>query len=608
MKLLVRICTSMAVAAVALTPVFSGSAEGSEMAAGSGQSLTVVEALVPSYTDGSSLSTLYAYSGSLQSGFSTPVPISEPGDGSAAADLVVDGAGDALAVWSASRLYPARSQSGGSLQMPRGVWYARRPAGRSFLLPRQLAAPAPGQFVALAAMSRTGDVAVAYEERGSIYLRRAHGNRDFGAAIVITSGALTSSGPTTRLGYLGFDAAGELLIVSSHAGRIQARFVAPSGRLGKAQSIGPRLSGSEYLPGRLSVAMNARGDAVISWAGDFVLAAYRKPRSRFGPTRRLTPPIPRDSDARPVLANVVMDKRGLAIFGLGIFGGVLGQGLAETSYWDGKGAPSAPTPVGSEVTPEPGMSLAENEAGEAAIAYGGERGAGVGVRFNSQGQPFGSPQMLTADPCPETVRIAVQNERCGGIPTIVGARGRAFFAVTRLSVILRHYVDEYGRVAEIRSLSRAGTTPPRYVSLPEPSLPEPRPAPASVVNISPTTTVDAHGRIHAQVQCGTDEGGCLLRMSVKERAPRRLTLGHLKVRLDGFEQRPITITLSHAGRRELTRQGSLHVRLLTRTTGTYGPALETTYPLSVLDANRGGIELPRRHDRGSLLKNAVSKE
>jgi hypothetical protein len=306
MKLVARICTSAAVIAVALTPVFSGSADSAEMAAGPGQSLTVVETLVPSYTVGSTLSTLYAYSGSLQNGFSVPVPISEPGDGSGSPDLAVDDAGDALAVWSASRLYPEQY-----LQMPRGIWYARSTAGGSFLPPQQLAAPAAGQSIVMAAMSMTGEAAVAYEDRGSIYLQRAPANRDFGPATVVTRGTLTSSESTARLGYLGFDAEGELLIVSSHTDKIQVQFVAPNGKLGKAQLIGPRLSNHEYLPGDLAVAMNARGAAVIAWASGYVFAAYRKPRSRFGPTQRLTPPIPRDSDARPVIANVVIRARHL---------------------------------------------------------------------------------------------------------------------------------------------------------------------------------------------------------------------------------------------------------------------------------------------------------
>lgn len=586
MKLVARICTSVAAVAVALTSVFSGSANSAEMAAGPDQSLTVVETLVPSYTDGSPLSTLYAYSGSLQNGFSVPVPISEPGDGSGSPDLAVDDVGDALAVWSASRLYPARSQYGESLQMPRGIWCAWRPAGSSFLLPRQLAAPAPGPGVAMVAMSKTGEAAVAYEDRGSIYLRRARANRDFGPARVIAGGTLTPIGPTTRLGYVGFDAAGELLIVSSHTDRLQAQFIAPNGRLGKAQLIGPRLSKHEYLPGDLTVAMNARGAAVIAWASNYVFAAYRKPRSRFGPTQHLTPPIPRDSDARPALANAVIDERGLAMFGLGTFGGIAGIGLPEMSYWDGKGAPSEPTSLGSGTTTQPGITLAENKAGEAAVAYLGQQGAGVEVRFNSHGQPFGPSQRMIAGPCPG-VGLAASLEPCGVIPAIVGARDGAFLTVTRPSVIGQHSPDESGRVAEIRSLSPAGVSPPSYVSLPKPPSPEPRSAPASIINVDATTTVDAHGRIHAKVQCGTDEGGCSVSMSVNPEAPRMPILGHRTVRLGGFEERPITITLNHRSRRELARRGSLHVLLLTRTTGTYGPALETTYPLTLLVTRRG---------------------
>jgi hypothetical protein len=470
--------------------------------------------------------------------------------------------------------------------MPRGIWYARSTAGGSFLPPQQLAAPAAGQSVAMAAMSGTGEAAVAYEDRGSIYLRRARANRDFGPATVITGGTLTPIGPTTRLGYVGFDAAGELLIVSTRANRIQTRFIAPNGRLGKAQLIGPQLSKHEYLPGDLAVSMNASGAAVIAWASDYVFAAYRKPRSRFGSTQRLTPPIPRNSDEGPGLANVVMDERGLAMFGLGTYGGIAGLGLPAMSYWDGKGAPSEPTSLGGGTSTQPGMSLAENEADEAAVAYLGQQGAGVEVRLNSNGQPFGPSQKMIAGPCPG-VGLAVTLEPCGVIPAIVGARDGAFFAVTRLPAIGQHSPDESGRVAEIRSLSRAGVSPPSYVSLPEPPFPEPRSAPASIINVDATTTVDAHGRIHAKVQCGTDEGGCSVSMSVNPEAPRMPILGHRTVRLGGFEERPITITLSHRGRQELVRRGSLHVLLLTRTTGTYGPALETTYPLTLLVTRRG---------------------
>jgi hypothetical protein len=575
MKPIVRISMSAAAAAVALTPTLSDRANGATAVAGPGPSLTVVETLIPSYTIGSTLSTLYAYSGSPQSGFSVPVPISEPGDGSGAPDLAVDGVGDALAVWSAARLYRARSGVG--LQLPRGIWYARRPAGGSFLPPRQLAAPAPGQLFAVAAMSNTGEAAVAYEERDSIYLRRARANRDFGRATMVARGTLD---------YVGFDAAGELLIVSSSARRLQARFAMPSGKLGKAQILGPRLSAPEYLRGSVAVAMNARGAAVIAWAGNFVFASYRKPRGRFGPTQRLTPRIPRDSDARPALANVVIDEGGRAIFGFGVFGGIAGLGYAETSAWNGKGAPSAPTPAGGDVAPEPGMSLAENEAGEAAVAFREGPGAGVGVRISSNGQPFGPPQTLAPGNCPATAPIATW-ERCEGIPTLVGAQGGTFFTVLKLPLILQHDTEAFGQMSEIRGLSRTGATPPRYVSLPEPTFPEPPSNPASVVNVGATTNVDAHGRIRAQVQCGTDEGGCYVEMAVRETAPHRLTLGRLSVRLGGFVERSVAITLSRDGRRELARRHTLHVSLLTRTTGTYGPALETAYPLTLVGPHRG---------------------
>ena len=385
-------------------------------------------------------------------------------------------------------------------------------------------------------MSRTGEAVVAYESQGAIFLRRARANRDFGPATLVTRGTL---------GYVGFDAAGELLIVSSRANgprayQLQARFAPPLGKLGKAQTIGSPSPAFEYLPGRLAVAMNAHGATVIAWTENFVLASYRRPRGRFGPTQRLTPPVPRDSDARPALANVVMDEQGRAIFGLGIFGGIVGLGYAETRSWNGKGAPSAPTRVGGDVAPEPGMSLAENGAGEAAAAYSEGFRAGVGVSFSSDGQPFGSPQRLDSGSCLASVLLFVR-ESCEGIPMLVGAQGRNFFTVLKLPVPLQHDTEAFGQMSEIRGLTRAGATPPSYVSSPEPVLPEPRSDPASVVNVGATTTVDARGQIHAQVQCGTDEGGCSVQMAVREAAPRKLTLGRLSVQLGGFVERPVAI-------------------------------------------------------------------
>jgi hypothetical protein len=431
-------------------------------------------------------------------------------------------------------------------------------------------------------MSRTGEAAVAYESQGAIFLRRARANRDFGPATLVTRGTL---------GYVGFDATGELLIVSSRTNgprvyQLQARFAPPLGKLGKEQTIGSPSPAFEHLPGRLAVAMNAHGATVIAWTENFVLASYRRPRGRFGPPQRLTPPVPRDSDARPALANVVMDERGRAIFGLGIFGGIVGLGYAETRSWNGKGAPSAPTRVGGGVTPEPGMSLAENEAGEAAVAYSEGFRAGVGVSFSSDGQPFGSPQRLVPATCPVTALLFVR-ESCEGIPTLVGAQGRNFFTVLKLPVPLQHHTEVFGQMSEIRGLSRVGATPPRYVSLPEPVFSGPRSDPASVVSVGATATVDAHGRIYAQVQCGADEGGCSVQMAVRETAPHRLTLGRLSVRLGGFVERPVAIVLSRAGRRELARRRRLHASLLTRTTGAYGPVLETAYPLTLVGARSG---------------------
>jgi hypothetical protein len=77
-------------------------------------------------------------------------------------------------------------------------------------------------------------------------------------------------------------------------------------------------------------------------------------------------------------------------------------------------------------------------------------------------------------------------------------------------------------------------------------------------------------------------------MTVRETAPHKMTLGRLSVRLgSSFVERPVTIALSRVGRRELARRRTLHVSLLTWTTGTYGPVLETAYPLTLVGAHSG---------------------
>ncbi len=140
----------------------------------------------------------------------------------------------------------------------------------------------------------------------------------------------------------------------------------------------------------------------------------------------------------------------------------------------------------------------------------------------------------------------------------------------------------YAQLVRIRSVSQAGVSPPTTVDLPEFELTQPVLDPASFADFGATTTPDRRARIRGQVQCGTNEGGCSVQISVKEATLSGLTLGHATVQLGYLESRSVAVTLNHRGSRELARRRRLAVRLVTKTLGAYGPALEAVYPLTIL--------------------------
>jgi len=611
MTTVTRISAFMAATALALALVSSGSANATQAVAGPDGSLTVVEDS-GSHEYGSSASTLYTFNGSLRQGFSAPVLLSEQGDEAEAPALAVDGTGDVLAVWSASRTYrehPETLRGPHQLTVPRGVWYAWRPAGGSFSAPQQLAAPAPGQRRVLAAMDQAGEAAVAYEERGSVYLQRARANGSFGPATKVTGGPYRSEAQTARLDYLGFDDAGELFVVSNRAGWIEARFAGPDGKPRRAQVLRPPLPKGGNI-GIVVAAMNGQGRAVIAWADDGGLfGVYRKPGRRFGPRHGLVPS--RQAPAESSLSfstELSMDERGRTVFVVLRTPG--GTGLAPPSFpelieWNGQSKPSTRIPL-YERFPFGGYSVARNEADETAINYGdapSETQLAVDVRFSSNGQPFGPSQMLQSESgligCPyiapnhnsleygsgRTELSIKENLACEESPTLVGASGNTFFAVTGVWWEPHHLT--YAKLVRIRSVSQTSVTPPITINLPEFVLPQAALPPATFADFSASATLDRRARIHGDVQCGSGEGGCSVQISLKETASQHLTVGHATVQLGYLQSRSVAITLNRFGRRELARRGRLEARLVTKTMGMYGSPLETSYPLTILARHRG---------------------
>jgi len=561
---------------VGVTLVWAGSgvAGGISAAVRAGDSLDLLQGVlsVPNYNE-----ELYGSSGSLQGGFSAPRLISEPGDGVESANAAVNGAGDLLVAWDARRNYPRPELDSVRVlprhlvsELPRGIWYAWRPARGSYSAPRELVAPAPGQGRALATMDAAGEAVVAYEERGSVYLRRARADGSFGPATTVAPGDLY---------YAGLDQAGELLVVSGHAGWLQARLAAPMGELGKPQNIG-RLANTETdeIP---QVVMNTLGAAVIA---DGETVAYRKAGRRFGAPQPLAPAATPTSHGTVLgVASVVMDQQGYAYFALAR---TFGEGLAppsvgEASEWDGRASPPIPTPLGSGFLR--GMSLAKNEAGEVALAYG-EGGTGSYVRFSANGQPFGAPQPLgIGGSClntelPELAERAIP--QCEGNLTLVGAEGNAFFGISSFADAA------IGTAFRVRSLSQSGTGPPVYGSPPEYVSPLPRLTPASFADFGPSVIVNAREQLPGEVACGTEEGNCTIRIVVTSAKTPTQMLGTATLHINRWEQRAVAISLNHLGQRRLAHRGSLTARLVTNTTGSYGPSLETTYPLTILRRHR----------------------
>ena len=584
---------------------------------GPGASLTYVESPRLART-----SRLYASTGSLQEGMSAPVAISEPGDNSGLASLAGDSAGDVLAVWDSERNYEGFDRYDVPLSIPRGIWYAWKSAGGVFGPPQQLVAPAPGQGQPRVAMDPSGEAVVGYEDRGSVFIRRARANGAFGAAEPAMQGSLIagsySGWGSTWLDFVGLSNQGELLVVTHRERTLEMRLAAPGGGLSPPQvAPGPsQVSGREAKcctgPHNVVAAMGSRGDAVVAWeeyvnhpSGGVTLqtnAAYRPAGERFGPTQHLTSPESGPASASPTEA--VVDGQGHAILAMiGLRGP---QPIVNVSESDASGVLSTPAFVGTNSDPSYGpstISLAENADDEAALRYAEASGGSTGgypftvfVRFRAGGEALGPPQTLksgTKD-CYELVTGGAQRSYgCSALPTLVGAPEKAFYAV--------YGFEREGPGAPrgwevlIQRLTREGTGPSVRFALPQLMEPEPEPAPASVVDFGDSTQADFRGHIHGHVTCGNHGGGednskangwCSIGVTIRDTNEPRLLLARTDLRVQAITPHPVTIVLDQAAKRLMAHHRVITALLVTRTANGARPPTETDYPLTITAPTR----------------------
>ena len=506
----------------------------------------------------------------------------------------MDGAGDAIAVWTSARTYvPCERYFCPSVA--RGVWYARRPPGGVFSAPHRLLAPTASLADATVTMDQAGEAVVGYDDRGSVFIRRAPRDRSFGPPIRVQNEA--------TLTYLSLGRRGGLLIVTNRgAGVIMAALAAPHHAPGRSRVIAQTDCSAHqagFCPrfGPSVVAIGSRGDALIAWeeecefSASRVEAAFRPAGGQFDPPRPLmacTQGNPETGEIFPVAAAV--DGGGHATLGLSTFSH--GQRLVEVSQANPEGAFSAPvilttrrTGTGREV------NVATNGAGETALVYAEEEGFTVQTRFSTGGQPFGPAQTITSGVpgCPSGsghgVVSAEFNAGCDTIPELAGGQGTGFYAVYTLSRPLG-MPSISDTVVRIQRVTQTSGGPTSQLTLPAVTYDVPwEPQPASLIDLGTTAETDFHGRLHGEALCGNNQReSCAVEITIKSVGSRPIVLArlHVNIPVTANGSYPVTIPLHRAARQLLRRHHRLKALLYTVTASNAGPPLRTNYPLNIV--------------------------
>jgi hypothetical protein len=585
----------LALVALCASAVSGASSAAADLAPGRNGSLTLIEQ--PDLSPPQSI--LYASTGSLGSGMSFPLRISERGDSVWRPQLAADGSGDAIAVWSAARTYvPCERYFCASVS--RGVWYARRPAGGVFSAPHQLLAPTASLADAMVTMDPAGEAVIGYDDHGTVFIRRAPRNGSFGRPMHVQGAA--------SLTYLSLDRRGGLLIVMNRgADIIMASLAAPHHAPGPSRVIaqtGCTERHATFCPGfgRAVVADGPRGDALIAWdeecafSASRVQTAFRPAGGWFGPPQPLaacTPATPESGGVFPVAA--VVDRGGHATVGLSTSSH--GERQVEVSQADPAGSFSAPvvltnrgTGTGQEA------NLATNGAGETAVVYAeGEQDLHslftVEARFSTDGKPFGLAKTMAAG-VPGCVfgtglgvSLAEFNEGCFAIPGLAGGEGHGFDAVYTLGrpLVTPSISDT---VVRIQALTQNSVGPTSQVTLPAVVYDAPwEPQPASLIDLGTTAKIDPHGRLQGEAVCGNNRReSCAVQITITSVGRLRTVLARLHVDIPVIANGsyPLTITLDHAARSILRRHHKIKTLVYTVTTSRTGPPLRTNYPLNIV--------------------------
>lgn len=244
-------------------------------------------------------------------------------------DLAIDAAGTALAVWSDDRGLHAMARKRGAARFERAevlsVTDADPQVGTSARTAvATWAARRSGRTTVRLAVARDGET---FGEAGTLHLRGLGGARPViavdsraritaawsrrGKVHAATCNADGSCGETRVLSAAGEDARDPRVAVGADGTAVvawrNAKGVAASLRPARRRwRPGTQLGEGEH-PGRLSVAVGARGDAAAVWtdrgpAGPSVQAALRAPGRRFGRARRISAVVEKASWDAPQVA------------------------------------------------------------------------------------------------------------------------------------------------------------------------------------------------------------------------------------------------------------------------------------------------------------------
>jgi hypothetical protein len=514
--------------------------------------------------------TLLVSSGSPERGFSSPYVISEPGDDTGLGALAADAAGDEIVVWGATRAYNLNAP--GPTVLSRGSWYALKPAGGLFSRPRRLAAPSdtsvgscPGTVDL--AVSRDGQAVLGATVPGdtsSLYLRFGDVHSGvFGAPVRIEAG--TGSHPA-RLYYVGYSAAGELMVVSQGASGIEARFAAPHGRFGPPQLVAPFAT----CP---VVAYGSRGDALIAFTPDFrsVGAAYRHTGRPFA--------APQVIPSVNYMESATIDGQGRALLTLRT-GGFSGQPeFVDIARSDATGRFSPPAPLLAPTRSfGDAASLAGDSNGDAAIGYL-EASPITSVTLGTPTAMFLQTSIASGRfSAPLTLAYGTVNGVWPNVdarlPVLSVSNGPRFTAVWVPPMPATTFDVEDWTLAGASPIAQLPITPPQSTIA--------RDNAASVVDLGATAPAGHHHKLTGTISCGSEPpAACMTRIKITQIASPYHILAQTTLTIPATQRETLNLALTRTARRLLTRHRTITATMTTLTSNRGGPVTRDDYPLIV---------------------------